>query len=297
MVIWTIKSVLQWTTEYFTRLGLESPRVDAEILLAKALNCNRVKLYIDQDKPLSQLELNTMHQLVERRGTYEPVAYILGTKGFMQDDFLVTPAVLIPRPETELLVEELGHLFKDEPCEFLDIGTGSGAIALSLLRLLPQAHAKAVDISSDALQVATANAKNLGLADRVKFVKADVYSGLDSQRFDLIVSNPPYIPDDVIPTLAKDVQREPRLALAGGSDGLDFYRRIVKDGALHLSQDGVLALEMGIGQSKDVAEFCHQHGYTVTAILKDYAGIDRHLFATTADSKYADKILAINNRK
>lgn len=296
-MIWTIKSVLQWTTEYFTKLGLDSPRVDAEILLSKALNCNRVKLYIDQDKPLSQPELNAMHQLVERRGAHEPVAYILGSKGFMQDDFLVTPAVLIPRPETELLVEELGRLFKDEHCEFLDIGTGSGAIALSLLRLLPQAHAKAVDISSDALQVAATNAKQLNLADRVKFVKADVYSGLDSQQFDLIVSNPPYIPDNDIPALSKDVQREPRLALAGGGDGLNFYRRIVKDAAAHLAQDGVLAMEMGINQSSAVQELCHQNGFTVTAVVKDYAGIDRHIFATRADSKYGDKILAINNRK
>lgn len=296
-MIWTIKSVLQWTTEYFTKLGLDSPRVDAEILLAKALNCNRVKLYIDQDKPLSQDELAAMHKLVERRAAHEPVAYIFGSKGFMQDDFLVTPAVLIPRPETELLVEELGRLFKDEACEFLDIGTGSGVIVLSLLRLLPNAHAKAVDISSDALQVAMANADKLGLTDRVKFVKADVYSGLDSQKFDLIVSNPPYIPNDVIPTLDKDVQREPRLALAGGGDGLDFYRRIIAGASQHLSPDGVLAMEMGIGQSEAVAELCHQAGFAVTAVMKDYAGIDRHIFATVKGSKYADKILAINNGK
>ena len=237
-MIWTIKDVLQWTTEYFVKQHIDSPRVDAEILLSSVLQCNRVKLYVEQDKPLSQQELNTMHKLVERRGKHEPIAYILGSKGFMEDDFFVSPAVLVPRPETELLVEKAAAIFQNEKIEFLDIGTGSGAIVISLLKLLPNAYATAVDISSDALRVALTNAQNLGVADRVKFVKTDVYQGLDNQKFALIISNPPYIPDKDIPTLAEDVQKEPRLALTGGADGLDFYRRIVQGAAQFLDSDG-----------------------------------------------------------
>lgn len=292
-MIWTIKDVLQWTTEYFVKQHIDSPRVDAEILLSSVLQCNRVKLYVEQDKPLSQQELNTMHKLVERRGKHEPIAYILGSKGFMEEDFFVSPAVLVPRPETELLVEKAAAIFQNEKIEFLDIGTGSGAIVISLLKLLPNAYATAVDISSDALRVALTNAQNLGMADRVKFVKTDVYQGLDNQKFALIISNPPYIPDKDIPTLAEDVQKEPRLALAGGEDGLDFYRRIVQGAAQFLDSDGVLAMELGIYQSQAVATLCQDAGYTITKITKDYAGIDRDIFVTKEQGKYADKILGL----
>ncbi len=292
-MLWTIKNVLQWTTEYFAKGGIDNSRLDAEILLCKAINCNRIKLYIDQDKPLSQGELNAMHSLVERRIKHEPIAYILGSKGFMLDDFAVSPAVLVPRPETELLVEKAASLFNDEPIEILDIGTGSGAIVISLLKLLPKAHAKAVDISSDALGVAVANAQNLGVADRVKFVKTDVYQGLDTQKFDLIISNPPYIPNADMDSLDEDVKKEPRLALAGGEDGLDFYRRIVAGADKYLAADGVLAMELGIYQGPAVEKICHETGYVVTKITKDYAGIERDIFATEEQGKYADKILGL----
>lgn len=290
---WTIKSVLNWTQEYFVKQHIDSPRVDAEILLSSVLQCNRVKLYVEQDKPLSQQELDTMHKLVERRGKHEPIAYILGSKGFMQDDFVVSPAVLVPRPETELLVEKAATIFQNEKIEFLDIGTGSGAIVLSLLKLLPQAHAKAVDISSDALAVAVSNAQKLGVADRVKFVKTDVYQGLDSQKFALIISNPPYIPNGDIDSLDEDVKKEPRIALAGGTDGLDFYRRIITGADKYLTSDGVLAMEIGIYQAQAVEEICHDAGYTVTKITRDYAGIERDIFATKEQGRYADRILGL----
>ena len=290
---WTIKSVLNWTQEYFVKQHIDSPRVDAEILLSSVLQCNRVKLYVEQDKPLSQQELNTMHELVERRGRHEPIAYILGCKGFMQDDFVVSPAVLVPRPETELLVEKAAAIFQNERIEFLDIGTGSGAIVISLLKLLPNAYATAADISSDALAVAMTNAQNLGVADRVKFVKTDVYQGLDSQKFDLIISNPPYIPNGDIDSLDEDVKKEPRLALAGGVDGLDFYRRIITGADKYLTSDGVLAMELGIHQSQAVATLCREARYTIIKVTKDYAGIDRDIFATKEQGKYANKILEL----
>ncbi len=293
-MIWTIKAVLQWTTEYFTKLGLDSPRVDAEILLAKVLNCNRVKLYIEQDKPLDQSELNAMHQLVERRGRHEPVAYILGSKGFMTDDFLVTPAVLVPRPETELLVEITAGIFKGEAIRFLDMGTGSGAIAISLLKLLPGAWAVAADVSKEALQVAGQNAVKIGVADRLRLVQSDLFQQVGAERFDLLVANPPYISDADMAVLDPDVGQEPRLALAGGADGLDFYRRIIGEAEQHLTSDGVLAFEFGMGQAEPIRQLLLDNGYSVVAVTRDYAGLERDIFATGKDGKYADRILAIN---
>ena len=293
-MFWTIKSVLQWTAEYFTKLGVDSPRVDAEILLAKVLDCNRVKLYIDQDKPLSQSELNAMHKMVERRGRHEPVAYILGSKGFMTDDFLVTPAVLVPRPETELLVEVVARIFEGEPIRFLDMGTGSGAIAISLLKLLPEARGVAADISKEALQVAQQNAVKIGVAERLQFVQSDLYQRVGTERFDLLISNPPYISDEDMAVLEPDVLQEPRLALAGGADGLDFYRRIIADAGQHLTPDGVLAFEFGMGQAEPIRQLLLDKGYAAVAVTRDYAGLERDIFATRKDGKYADRILAIN---
>jgi len=296
--MWTVKKVLQWTTEYFERQGIDSPRVDGEILLAKVLNCNRVKLYIDQDKPMSDNELATMHDLVLRRGKHEPMAYILGCRGFMHDDFIVNKDVLIPRPETELLVERVAELIKETTdVNVLDIGTGSGAVILSLVKLLPSIKAKAVDISSDALVIARANCEKMGLGDRVKFVKSDIYDGLDNQKFDVIISNPPYIPTNDLQGLDKDVKFEPMLALDGGKDGLDFYRRIINDAKKYLTDEGLLAFEVGIGQGKVVAELCHKAGFDVTVVLDDYAKIDRNVLATREGSKFENGILAITQKQ
>lgn len=293
-MMWTVKSILAWTTQYFTKLGIDSPRVDAEILLAQVLQCNRVRLYLDQDKTLEPQELNAMHQLVERRSKHEPIAYILGSKGFMTDDFLVTPAVLVPRPETELLVEQVAKFFAEEEINFLDIGTGSGAIVISLLKLLPKAKAVAVDVSKEALQVAKENAAKIGVAERVKFLQSDLYQGVGAEQFDLIVSNPPYISDADMAVLDPDVQQEPRIALAGGSDGLEFYRRIIAGAKEHLTSDGVLAFEFGIKQAEPIKQLLLDNGYDVVAVRKDYAGIERDIYATRSGSKYADRILEIN---
>ncbi|MCQ2362812.1 MAG: peptide chain release factor N(5)-glutamine methyltransferase [Acidaminococcaceae bacterium] len=293
-MVWTIKNVLQWTTQYFAKLGIDSPRVDAELLLAQVLQCNRIRLYLDQDKTLEPKELQAMHKLVERRGKHEPVAYILGSKGFMTDDFLVTPAVLVPRPETELLVEQAAKFFKDEAICFLDMGTGSGAIAISLLKLLPEARGVAADISKEALQVAQQNAVKIGVAERLQFVQSDLYQRVGTERFDLLISNPPYISDEDMAVLDLDVRQEPRLALAGGVDGWGLYRRIIADAAQHLTSDGVLAFEFGMGQAEPVRQMLLDNGYAAVAVTRDYAGLERDIFATGKDGKYADRILAIN---
>lgn len=293
-MVWTIKSVLKWTQDYFTKLNIDSPRVDAEILLAHVLNCNRVKLYIDQDKPLGKEELAAMHVLVERRAKHEPVAYILGEKGFMQDVFFVSSAVLVPRPETELLVERVAKLFdKNTSLNILDIGTGSGAIILSLLKIFPNAKGKAVDISFDALKIAEKNAEKLQIKERVQFLQGGIYSAVGEEKFDVIVSNPPYIPTADLVDLDKDLQFEPRLALDGGKDGLNFYRKIIGDVFMHLNFGGLLALEIGINQGQEVKKMCQDVGFGVVKILQDYAKIDRNILATKEAGDFGNKILEI----
>lgn len=206
---------------------MENPRLDAEVLLCAVLKCERIKLYTEFDKPLSEEERDKMRSYVERRAKHEPLAYIIGERAFMRNNFKVTPATLVPRPETELLVESLVKaapmLCADGAVKALDIGTGSGAIIVSLLDYLPAAVGVGVDISNEALAVAKENAAAIGVDKRVAFRQSDLFSNVPvEKKFDIIVSNPPYIPAADIATLAQDVQQEPRTALDGGADGLDF---------------------------------------------------------------------------
>ncbi len=284
---WTILKILQWTQQYFTTKGVENPRLDAEVLLCAVLKCERIKLYVDFERPLTPDELATYRAYVQRRGEFEPLAYILGEREFMRNTFKVTPATLVPRPETELLVESLTRAAEYLPgtdgVKILDIGTGSGAIIVSLLDYLPEAKGVGADISVDALLVAKENAENIGVKDRCGFVHSDVFSKLPAdKKFTIIVSNPPYIPDSDIAGLDKDVQKEPVGALAGGADGLDFYRKITAEAAAHMEEEGLLAFEVGIHQAQDVAAMCLAHGFAKTAIRKDYAEIERMVFALKA---------------
>ena len=211
----------------------------------------------------------------------------------MKHSFKVTPAVLVPRPETELLVESVAKAAVGAGAEnLLDIGTGSGAIIVSLLDLLPQSRGTAVDISAAALVVAGENAENIGVGERLTLVESDLFSKLDcNKKFDIIVSNPPYIPAAAIAGLAADVQKEPLGALDGGADGLDFYRRIVSGCEIWLQPDGLLAFEVGIDQAQSVCQLCRQAGLIVTAVRKDYAEIERMVFATREGTYYADHLL------
>lgn len=294
--VWTIVKILDWTRQYFADKGIENPRLDAEILLCAVLSCPRINLYVHFDKPLKAEELSKYKELIVRRGRQEPLAYILGEKAFMNYTFKVTPAVLVPRPETELLVESLVELNDNSrKIKILDIGTGSGAIILSLLSLLPLAEGTAIDISAAALAVAAENAERLGVSERFKPVLSDLYSKLPvGVQYDVIVSNPPYIPTEDIAALAADVKKEPKGALDGGKDGLDFYRRITAGASEYLLPAGLLAFEIGIHQGEAVTRLCREHGFGVTAVRKDYAGIERMIFAAKEGSAYADSLMAID---
>lgn len=294
--VWTIIKILNWTKQYFADKGVENPRLDAEILLCAVLKCERINLYMDFERPLNEQELADYKKLVIRRAQNEPLAYILGEKAFMRNVFKVNKYTLVPRPETELLVESLirvSELVNDSP-KILDIGTGSGAIIVSLLDYLPQAVGAAVDISAGALSIAKENAVNIGVDKRAAFIQSDLFTAIpDNKKFDIIVSNPPYIPAQDIKGLAKDVQNEPLNALDGGADGLDFYRKITKEAVHYLTEDGLLAFEIGIGQSEAVTALCRAAGLNCVAVRKDYAGIDRMVFAAKEGGRYADILLEI----
>ncbi len=293
--IWTIAKVLDWTKQYFAEKGLENPRLDAEILLCSVLKCQRITLYVHFDQPLEEHELAQYRGYVARRAAAEPLAYILGSRAFMKYDFKVTPDVLVPRPETELLVECAARLagFIETP-KILDIGTGSGAIIVSLLDMLPQAEGTAVDVSPGALEVARGNARQMGVDGRLTLLRSDLYAALpQGAQFDVIISNPPYIPSADIDGLAADVKREPRLALDGGADGLDFYRRIIAGAPAFLKTGGFMAFEIGIHQGDAVAELCRRAGFGLVAVRRDYAGIERMVFAAKEGTVYADTLLEL----
>lgn len=302
--VWTIMKIINWTKQYFADKGVESPRLDAEVLLCAVLKCERITLYVDFERPLSDGELKTYREYVKRRAGGEPIAYILGEKAFMRNVFKVTPDTLIPRPETELLAESVISAAKamrpGGDVKILDIGTGSGAIIVSLLDYLPEAKGVGVDISAGALAAARENAENIGVLPRLGLLQSDVFSRVPKdKKFDIIVSNPPYVPAADIAGLAADVRREPRGALDGGKDGLDFYRRIAAEAMEHMAPTALLAFEVGIYQSGAVRELCMAAGFKATAVRKDYGGIERMVFAVKEegeDGKYADILLAAECR-
>jgi release factor glutamine methyltransferase len=278
---WTIRSVVAWSTDDFQKRGLPSPRLDAELLVAHALGIDRVGLYMDLDRPLAAGELAAIRELVARRRTAEPVAYILGRREFYGRPFGVGRSVLVPRPETETLVElALGLLPQDVPATILDVGIGSGCIALSVLAERPHVTAVGVDVSSAALEVAAENAARLGLSDRIELRRGDVYDGLPADvRFDLIVSNPPYVTEAEYPELARDIRdHEPRMALVAGRDGLDVIRRLAEGAAARAPR---LLIEIGKGQADAVEELLLRHFARVER-HPDLGGIERVMSAASA---------------
>ncbi|WP_298463628.1 peptide chain release factor N(5)-glutamine methyltransferase [uncultured Mitsuokella sp.] len=285
--IWTIGRILKWTEGYFAEKGLESPRLDAEVLLSHVLKKQRIYLYVHFDEPLQPEELAAYREMVKKRVMHVPVAYILGEREFMGLTFKVTPDTLIPRPDTEILVQAAIDRLKAMPASddtalhIADIGTGTGAICLSVLHYLPQVTAETVDISPAARAVAEENAEQLGLADRITFHTGDLLAPLAGRTFAAILSNPPYIPEADIGTLAPEVRtKEPHTALSGGADGLDFYRRLAAEAPQMLAPNGFLAFEVGIHQARDVAALAKANPLIGrTEILPDYAGIDRVVVA------------------
>ncbi|SDE64606.1 peptide chain release factor N(5)-glutamine methyltransferase [Sporomusa acidovorans] len=274
---WTISSILNWTRQYFASKGIANPRLDAEVLLSHIMAKDRLHLYTNFDQPLTAEELAAYRQAVKRRVMRMPVAYINGHKEFMGLDFVVNPAVLIPRPDTEILVEAaLARLSGIPAPAIADLGTGSGAIIVSLLANITAAVGTAVDISAEALAVARENAGRLGVAERLTLLRGDMLVPLAGKTFDALVANPPYIPDKDIAGLSPEVRQEPRLALRGGSDGLDFYRRLVDKGADYLNAGGFIAVEVGINQAGPVAALADDDSrLNRETIIKDYAGIER----------------------
>lgn len=271
---WTVLKVLQWTAGYLEQKGVDGARLDAELLLADALGLDRVGLYLNYDRPLSPGELSVYRQRVGRRAGREPLQYILGTTEFWSLPFAVTPAVLIPRPDTEVLVEEALKRAADSG-RILDVGTGSGAIAIALAHELPGATVEGVDISAGALAVAADNARRNGVDGRVAFREGDL-GRLPDGPYDLIVSNPPYIPEADMAGLMPEVRDfEPCLALCGGQDGLDCYRLLARQAPDRLVPGAWLLLEVGIGQAPAVEALLAAAGLREVFSRQDYAGVPR----------------------
>lgn len=284
---WRVGDIIRWTTDYFEKKGVDSPRLTAEILLSHVLSVSRLDLYLGYDKPLNTHERSEYRELIRRRASREPLAYILGEKAFWKLDFKVTPSVLIPRPDTELMIETVtAEVSKRHdvasPPFFADLGTGSGAIALSILSEIPDSFAVAVDYSMPALLVAAENADRNGLAGRVAFTRSswcDAFAGRN--EFDFVVSNPPYIRTGVIPGLEPEVSCfEPLSALDGGSDGLSCIRRIIGTVFDHIRPSGFLLMEIGYDQGSDVSRLLEESGFCEEIrIIRDYGSNDRLVFA------------------
>ncbi|WP_404363701.1 peptide chain release factor N(5)-glutamine methyltransferase [Corallococcus coralloides] len=280
--VWTIRRILTWTTGHFEKRGVDAPRLTAEILLAHVLKTGRVRLYVDLDRPLSKDELAAFKALIERRLAGEPTNYLTGTKEFYNRPFKVDARVLIPRPETELLVEAVLHAVpKDAPSRVLDVCTGSGCIAISVAAERPQATVLATDLSKDACALARENAQALGVSERVSVLEGDLFAPLPPDAtFRVVVSNPPYIDSGDIAGLSAEVRREPRLALDGGPDGLVALRRVIQGARRVLEPGGLLALEMGETQGSAVLELLRAAGYSDARVEKDLERRERMAFGT-----------------
>lgn len=277
--VWTIEAVLRWATDDFRARGIETPRLDAELLLAHALSSTRIQLFVDAKRALDAPELARLRQLVTRRRSREPMAYILGEREFYGRAFRIDRRVLVPRPDTETLVDVGLERTRDlSMCtRALDLCTGSGCIAITIARERPTSFVVATDVSEDAVTLARENALRLG-AYNVAVRPGDLFLAVPPQcRFDLITANPPYIPSRELESLQPDVRDfEPRMALEGGDDGLAFLRRIVAAAPSHLTPDGgVLAVEVAAGEAPAVAALFEEAGFGGVNVRRDYARIER----------------------
>lgn len=277
--LWTIGRMLAWTEQYFREKGIDSPRLDAEVLLSHLLGENRIYCYTHYDRPLEKQELAQFKRMILERINGNSVAYIVREKEFMGIPFMVTPAVLVPRPDTETLVEAvLDRVARDEEKHILDLCTGSGAVLLSLLHYLPSCTGVGVELSPTAIEVARENCQKLHLENRTALHEGDLWEPVEQigEQFHVVVSNPPYIPTTEIDGLAKEVLKEPRMALDGGINGLVFYERILEKAHVYLHAGGLLAVEIGMGQEREIMAIAIRVGaYEEAELYQDIQGINR----------------------
>ncbi len=294
-----LKDLLDWGIQSLKNVGIETARLDAEVLLAHVLRKERGQLYIDMQEPVGEEGESRYRSFIGKRIAHTPVTYLTGHKEFMSLDFIVNESVLIPRPDTEVLVETVCKIGKPGS-RVLELGTGSGAIAVSLAKYREDWRILATDLSMDALLAAKENARLNGVIDRVFFVQMDLFDALCTMNratpctincattglFDWVVSNPPYVPSEEISGLPYEISMyEPRLALDGGKDGLDVIRKILLDAYKVLKPDGNLAIEIGFGQGESVRVIADEVGrYSNCSIIKDYSGIPRVFYCQIRNS-------------
>ena len=274
---WTIGSLVKWATDDFRARGIESPRLDAELIVAHTLKIDRMRVILDAERPLEGAELVQLRDLVKRRRAYEPIAYLRGEREFYGLKFRVDKRVLVPRPDTETLVDAAltRSMHLSMSMRQLDLCTGSGCVAIAMARQRPTAQVFGSDVSTDALAVARDNALRLG-AYNTAFFESDLFAAFAGKRFDVITANPPYIASAEIATLMPDVRdHEPKLALDGGEDGLVLVRRIVTDAPAHLEPRGLLAVEIGAGEAPATVALFEAGGFVDVRVHRDIARIER----------------------
>ncbi len=284
---WTVLRLINWTKDYFARSGIDEPRLAAEVLLGHVLSCPRVALYTQFDRIVEAGHLSAFRGLIRQAADGEPIAYLIGRKDFYSLTIKVTPDVLIPRPETELLVDAVLDYARSrggEPLRLWDVCTGSGCVAVAAAKQYPTLTVLATDISEAALTVARENVKQHGLARQVRLEQADLLTLPESAErfFDIITSNPPYVTDAEMEQLPEPVKREPDAALRAGPDGLEFITRIIHNASDHLKPNGLLTVEIGFDQAERVYDLLNEAGrYEDIRFGKDAAGIDRVAMAHT----------------
>ena len=276
---WTYRRILDWTQDALKKHGSESPRVEAEVLLAHAADCQRILLYTRLDEPTPDAVRTAMRGLVQRRINAEPVAYLVGRREFFSLPFEVSRQTLIPRPETETLVMAALGWLEEHPGrrQVLDVGTGSGCVAVAIARNCGDARITAIDVCEEAAAIARQNVTSNAVTDRVDVRVGDLTAPADGEAYDVLVSNPPYVRSDEIPTLQTDVRmHEPRLALDGGADGLDVVRRLVAEGAACVTAGGLLAIEVDPAQIEACRELIEtSEDWTDFAAVRDANGAER----------------------
>lgn len=275
-----ISEALKQAKQKLKNIGIDTYSLDSELILCEVTGFNKTQLFIKDDYELSEKEESLFKAYLERREKKEPIAYIFGRQEFMALNFKVNPYTLIPRPDTEVLVEKLIEEVNLKGYKkLLDIGTGSGAIAISTLKYTKNSEFDAIDISQGALDTAKLNAQENGVISRINFIKSDIFENINNKKYDVIVSNPPYIKTDIIDGLEDNVKKyEPFSALDGGKDGLYFYRKITEGAVSRLNAKGLLIYEIGYDQGLEVSQLMKEHGFEGISVLKDLAGLDRVVY-------------------